>query len=110
VRIWRSLSWPAWLILVGGVTALPGIAELWLASRNGALRIADLLRATGPPSILLILTVVGAVGAMTFGVGLIAYVIHGSSSAERAQRGYGSLGTILACFGTAIIVANLITL
>src|SRR5439155_13185177 len=52
----------------------------------------------------------GILGVLVFPVGVVAYVIVRSLSRVRAERRYGSIGTILACLGAAIVVSNLLAL
>lgn len=103
-------SWPVWVIVVGFLLTVGGELGVALASGIGPSEWRRLL----DPAIVTPRTAaleIGAVfGAGLFALGVVAYVIRGSTSRARAERGYGSLGTILACLGFAIIVANVVTL
>jgi membrane protease YdiL (CAAX protease family) len=70
----------------------------------GALRPSEL----GGSQALFVL--VAGFGALLAVGGLYAYVIRGSSTPELAAEGWGSLGTILACLGVAVVTANILTL
>jgi membrane protease YdiL (CAAX protease family) len=106
----RLPSWPVWLIAVGGIVvvfALLGVYQLVGFTADTASALAR-VGAKNPAVALLVLLGLG--GGIVFCVGVVAYVIRGSLSHELAMQGYASLGTILACFGAATIVANILTL
>lgn len=104
------LSWPVWLLIIGVVLVVPGaVSATFLVAFQG-LRLLSLLRPGLAPPLTLALLGLAVIGAVVFAIGLVAYVVVGSLSHERAKRGYGSIGTILACLGVAVIVANLLTL
>jgi membrane protease YdiL (CAAX protease family) len=82
---------------------------LWTVGPGGV-RLEALLRPNALPRIVVVFLIVGTVGALVATVGLISYVVRGSTSVQRAQQGYGSIGTILACFAVAVILANVLVL
>jgi membrane protease YdiL (CAAX protease family) len=104
----RLPSWPVWLISMGAVLAAAGVASIaYSVGFNGA-RISGLLRPGGISPLAALLALLVLVGGAVFSFGLIAYVVRGSLSHARAEKDYTSLGTILACFGVAIIVSNVL--
>jgi membrane protease YdiL (CAAX protease family) len=57
----------------------------------------------------LLFVLVGMLGAFIFTVGMVGYVLVGSLSHQLAEHAYNSIGTILACFGVAVVAANVVT-
>ncbi len=105
----RAPSWPVWLIAVGAALVGAGAASALWTVGPGGLRPEALFRPDDLPRLVVALVLAGTVGALVFVIGLIAYVARGSVSHTRAEQGYASLGTILACFAVAVIVANVLT-
>ncbi|MGH2460252.1 MAG: lysostaphin resistance A-like protein [Chloroflexota bacterium] len=103
-------SWPTWVIIVGAVLTLPGIVGAALTVGLSGFHAPTLLSVGLKHPVILALLGLSIVGIAVFSIGLVAYVVVGSLSHQRAERGYGTLGTILACLGVAVIVANLLTL
>lgn len=97
-------------MLVGVVLTLPGLVEVISLAGPRGLHLPAILRAGEAQPLLLLLLGLAVVGVLIFSIGLVAYVIVSSLSPQRAAKGYGSVGTILACLGVAVIVANLLTL
>jgi len=89
---------------------MPGIISTVFLVGFERLQLQTILRTGEAHPLLLILLGLTVIGAVIVAFGLVAYVIVGSLSHDRAERGYGSVGTILACLGVAVIVANLLTL
>lgn len=106
----RLPSWPVWLIVFGTVFFAAALATVLVVVGFRVDAFAELLRPGGVPSWVLIMSGLGLVGVLVFMVGLIAYVVRGSLSHESAERGYATIGTILACFGVATIIANVLTI
>jgi uncharacterized protein len=105
----RAPSWPVWLIGFGSLLVGAGaISALW-AIGPGGLPSGALFRPDDLPRTVVAFMVAGSLGALVLVIGLIAFVARGSASPSRAEQGYASLGTILACFAVAVIVANLLT-
>jgi len=98
------------VIIVGAVLIVPGIVITALAVGPSGFHIQTILGVGLKHPLILVLLGLSVVGIAVFSIGLVAYVIVGSLSHDRAERGYGTLGTILACLGVAVIVANLLTL
>jgi membrane protease YdiL (CAAX protease family) len=73
-------------------------------------QVATLFQSGHASALVALLALVSLAAMVIVAVGIIAYVAVGASSPTRAARGYGSLGTILACLGAAVIVANLLSL
>ena len=97
-------------MIVGAVLTVPGIVSTALAVGLAGFHVQTVLGVGLKHPLVLALLGLSVVGFAVFSVGLVAYVIVGSLSHERAERGYGTIGTILACLGVAVIVANLLTL
>lgn len=110
MRWFPCFSWPAWVIIAGTVLTLPGIVSTVLIVGPAQLHAGTVLRSGQAHPILLLLLGLSIIGLGVLALGLVAYVVVGSLSHERAERGYGSLGTILACLAVAVIFANLLTL
>ncbi len=110
MRGFPRFSWPTWVIIVGAVLIVPGIVSTALAVGLLGFHVQTILGVGLKHPLILALLGLSVVGLLVFSIGLVAYVIVGSLSHDRAIRGYGSLGTILACLGVAVIVANLLTL
>ncbi len=106
----RAPSWPVWLIGFGAILAGIGAASALWTVGPGGLRPETLFRPDDLPRAVVVLLLIGVLGFLVFGAGLISYVVRGSTSAQRAQQGYASLGTILACLAVAVILANVLTL
>lgn len=98
------------MIIIGAVLTLPGIVSTVLAVGPLGLHVQTVLNVGSAHPLILLLLGLSVIGFGIFSIGLVAYVIVGSLSHARAERGYGSLGTILACLGVAVIVANVLTL
>jgi membrane protease YdiL (CAAX protease family) len=106
----RLPSWPVWLIILGvGLVAIAA-ASLIQTSGLGVFATPGLLR----PGVLApraaALLALGLLGALVSTVGMFAFVIAGSVSHRRAEQGYASPGTILACLGVAIVLANVLAI
>lgn len=97
-------------MIVGAVLMIPGIVSTVSLVGLGQLHFQTIFRAGTEHPLLILLLGLSIVGAGIFAIGMVAYVVVGSLSHERAESGYGSVGTILACLGTAVLVANLLTL
>jgi len=110
VRGIPRLSWPVWLIIVGLALAAPGVVSAARLVMLTGPSLRMLLAASQARPTFLLLLAMAAVGLLCAGSGVVAYVIVSSLSYQSARRGYGSVGTILACLITAVIVANLLTL
>jgi membrane protease YdiL (CAAX protease family) len=93
----------------GAVFAVVGIGGVLVRDGVGVLRLATLENSQLDPAAVP-LVLLGLLGVLVLSVGVVAYVIVGSSSRKRAEQGYGSIGTILACLGAAIIVSNVLAL
>jgi membrane protease YdiL (CAAX protease family) len=105
----RAPSWPVWLIGIGGLLVTAGaISALW-AIGPGGLPSDALFRPNDLPRAIIALILAGTLGALVLIVGLFAFVVRGATSPSRAEQGYASIGTMLACFAVAVIVANLLT-
>lgn len=89
---------------------LPGIISTTLAIGSGTVRLPINVSSGGINALPLGWLALAFLGFVVFSVGLVAYVIGGSLSHRRAEQGYGSLGTILACLGVAVLIANLLSL
>jgi len=98
------------LIIIGAVLTLPAIVGTALAigARSLDATAFEQVFSARPGLALLALVAVG--GGLIFLIGLFAYVAVGSSSRLRAERGYGTVGTILACVAVAFFVGTLIPL
>jgi membrane protease YdiL (CAAX protease family) len=105
----RMPSWPVWLIGLGTTLVVVGAASALWAIGPGGIRPASLLRPDDLPRAVISLVLAGTLGTLIFAVGVVAYVVRGSVSSTRAKQGYASIGTILACFAVAVLVANLLT-
>jgi len=97
-------------MIVGAVLMVPGIISTVSLVGLSGLHLQTIFRAGLEHPLLILLLGLSIVGAGIFAIGMVAYVVVGSLSHERAESGYGSAGTILACLGTAIVAANLLTL
>jgi len=106
----RLPSWPVWLIALGGVLMVAAAVSALLTVGFVVTRLSELLRAEVVSSNELGIILLGVLGALLFSIGVILYVVVGSLSHARAERGYASIGTILACFAAAAIIANILTL
>jgi membrane protease YdiL (CAAX protease family) len=106
----RLPSWPVWLIFLGVGLVAVAAASLIYTSGPGVFATPGLLR----PGVLTpqaaALLALGVLGALVSTVGMFAFVVAGSVSRRRAERGYASLGTILACLGVAIVLANVLAI
>lgn len=104
-----SPSWPVWIMAIGVILAVGGEAAVAAATGTSLSQWQRLLQPRGFTPKLAALEIAAVFGVFLFAFGIVAYVIRGSSP-RRAREGYGQLGTILACLGFAIIVANVATL
>jgi membrane protease YdiL (CAAX protease family) len=106
----RLPSWPVWLIAIGAVLVAVAAVSIANAVQFDGARISGLLRPGVMTPLVALLFFVGVIGVLVFSTGLVAHVVRGSLSHARAEKDYSSLGTILACFGVAIVVSNVLTL
>ncbi|HUX88968.1 MAG TPA: type II CAAX endopeptidase family protein [Chloroflexota bacterium] len=95
-------------MIIGSVLMVPGIIGALAVLGTHLPRLSQLLASDRTTVILLLGLAV--VGAIVLTVGMVADVVVPAFSPEIAREHYGSLGTIIACFGTAVIAANLLTL
>jgi membrane protease YdiL (CAAX protease family) len=93
----------------GTTLVAAGTASALWAIGPGVIHPDSLLRLDDLPRAVVSLILVGTLGALVFAVGVVAYVVRGSVSTSAAKQGYASVGTILACFAAAVLVANLLT-
>ena len=102
-------AWPRWVMIVGLAIALIGVIGGILTIGAGALG-PGLIKSLGSaPLKFLLFVLVGMLGGFIFTVGMVSYVVVGSLSHQLAEHAYNSIGTILACFGVAVIAANIVT-
>jgi membrane protease YdiL (CAAX protease family) len=106
----RAPSWPVWLIGIGGLLASGGAVSAVWATGPGGLPSGALFRPDDLPRAVVALILAGTLGAVVLVVGLFAFVVRGATSPSRAEQGYASFGTMLACFAVAVILANLLTI
>jgi uncharacterized protein len=106
----RLPSWPVWLIFLGVGLVAVAAASLIYTSGPEVLALPRLLRPGGPTLRAAALLALGILGALVSTIGMFAFVVAGSVSHQRAERGYASLGTILACLGVAIVLANVLAI
>ncbi len=97
-------------MIAGTVLMVPGIISTVSLVGLAGFHLQTILRAGLEHPLLILLLGLSVIGAGIFAIGMVSYVVVGSLSHERAELGYGSVGTILACLGTAIVAANLLTL
>lgn len=104
------LSVGTWLILFGlllAVISLAGMVAVVGVAGLGAGRLVALGPSLPARAALL---VIGAIGTLVFVIGDAIYVLRPARSHATAERGYGSLATILACLIFAVALANIATL
>jgi len=96
-------------MIIGGALMVPGIISALVVVGPRQPRLSQLLASDHTAVILLLGLAV--VGAVILAIGMVAdVIIPAFFSPERAREDYGSLSTIIACFGTAVLAANLLTL
>lgn len=101
-------AWPRWVMVVGVVLAVIGIAGAVLTVGTGWFGPGIIARLGAAPPRFLIFALVSTLGGFIFTLGMVAYVLVGSLSHQLAEHAYNSLGTILACFGVAVVAANIV--
>lgn len=105
----RFPAWPRWVMIVGLAITLIGVVGGILTMGTTALGPGLINSLGSAPLKFLLFILVGVLGVFIFTAGMVAYVIVGSLSHELAEHNYNTIGTILACFGVAVVVANVIT-
>jgi len=105
----RFPAWPRWAMLAGAVLFVLGAAGAVLIVGPAWFGPGTIARLSSAPVSFLVLSLVATLGFFIFTVGMCGYVIVGSLSHDLAEHSYNSIGTILACFGTAVVAANVVT-
>lgn len=105
----RFPAWPRWVMIVGVALAVLGIIGAVLTVGTGALGPGIIYRLGTEPLKFLLFVLVAFLGGFIFTLGMVSYVLVGSLSHQLAMHAYNSIGTILACFGVAVVAANVVT-
>jgi membrane protease YdiL (CAAX protease family) len=99
-----------WLIGIGVLLFGLSAGALTFGGTAGGFRLENLLRPQDVAPAFLPLYLTDVLGVILGVVGLIAYIVRGSTSPVRAREGYGTIGTVLACLAVAALVSVVLTI